>query len=594
MDAAFVLLLFVVALALFISEKISVDVITLILLAALMLTSILTPAEAFSGFATDVIVILASISIICAALQKSGVLGFLVTVLLRLGAKGPRMLGAVLMGSAGTISAFMNNTTVTAMLLPAVDDVAKRSGIGPSRLMMPLAFGSILGGTCTLIGTSTNLAVSGYMAKTGLDPVGLFEIAPIGLIIMVTGILYMLLIGIRMLPAGDRRMVTAKESMWDYLCEIEVLPGSPLIGEKSFGWELVLLGFRIVHVNREGRSMAPGRAVTIQEGDILLVEGKVEDLMKVQKIEGIRIRTQLDVEDLADRRISIAEALVLPGSEVINKTLGEADFRKRFGLMVMAVTHRGRQYVERLADYTLAAGDVLLVKGIRANIHALRSRAGLMPLGELEEPAEASWRGWFVLGCFALAILASTVLHVPLAAGVLATAIVAILSDCISAEKAREAVDWRLLILIGGMTGFGMAMEKSGAAQVMADSVVALLGGFGAFGIMTGFVLLTVVLTQPMSNAAAALVVLPIALSTAAQTGADPRTFGIAIMLAASVSFLTPFEPSCLLVYGPGRYRFRDFVRVGGGLTLVLLAVVLPLVPVFWKLSAAVAPVASP
>lgn len=587
MAATFVLLLFVLALVLFISEKISVDVVTLILLALLMLTGILTPAQAFSGFASDVIVILGSISIVCAALQSSGVLDFLVAALLRLGGDKPRKLSGILMASACSISAFMNNTTVTAMLLPAVDDVAKRSGIGPSRLMMPLAFASIMGGTCTLIGTSTNLAVSGYMAKTGQEPIGLFELAPIGLVIVAVGILYMMVIGIRLLPeGGESRMVTPREAMRDYLCEIEVLPGSPLIGERSFGWELLVLGFRILQVIRQNRTLAPGRAVTIQEGDILLVEGKVEDLMKVQKIEGIRIRAQLDVDDLAERRsISIAEALVLPGSDVISRTIAEADFRKRFGLMVLAVNHFGKQYLERLADYTLSAGDVLLVKGSRADIHALRSRdAGLMPLGELDEPAKASWRGWFVLGCFTLAILSNIIFQISLAAGVLATAIAAILTDCISSEKAREAVDWRLLILIGGMTGFGLAMEKSGAAQVLANAVVSSLGSFGSFGIMTGFVILTVILTQPMSNAAAALVVLPIALNTAAHTGADPRTFGIAIMLAASISFLTPFEPSCLLVYGPGRYRFRDFVRVGGGLTLVLLIVVLPLIPLFWKL----------
>lgn len=586
MAAAFVLLLFVVALALFVSEKVSVDVVTLMLLAALMLTGILTPAQAFGGFASDVIVILGAISIICAALQKSGVLDLLVMGLLKLGGNSPRKLGSVLMMSASAISAFMNNTTVTAMLLPAVDDVAKRSGIGPSRLMMPLAFASILGGTCTLIGTSTNLAVSGYLEKAGLPAIGLFELAPIGLVIVAVGILYMLFVGIRLLPDGKQRMVTSRESMRDYLCEIEVLPGSPLAGEKSFGWELSVVDFRILQINRRDSSLSPEAAETIQEGDILLVEGKVEDLMKVQKIEGIKIRTQLNVEDLAGRSVSIAEALVLPGSDVISETLGQADFRKRFGLMVLAVNHRGRQYVERLADYTLSAGDVLLVKGNQADIHALRSRdAGLMPLGELEDSAQATWRGWLVLACFVLAILASTILDVSLAAGVLTTAVVAILIDCISAEKARESVDWRLLILIGGMTGFGKAMENSGAAQVLANAVVWLLGGFGHFGIMTGFVMLTVILTQPMSNAAAALVVLPIAVSTAIQTHADPRTFGIAIMLAASVSFVTPFEPSCLLVYGPGRYRFRDFLRVGGGLTLVLLLVVLPLIPVLWKLS---------
>lgn len=587
MGAAFVLLLFIVAVALFISEKVSVDVVTMMLLAALMLTGILTPAEAFSGFASEVVVILASISVICGALQRSGVLESVASLFVRLANRGPRRLAGALMGSAATVSAFMNNTTVTAMLLPAVDSAGRRAGVSASKLMMPLAFGSILGGTCTVIGTSTNIAVSGYLAKTGLEPIGLFELTPIGLIIAGAGVAYMLTIGMRLLPDHEGELVTPPEAMRDYLCEIEVLPGSPLIGEKTFDWELLLVGFRIVQVIRGERALAPGLGVVIEEGDTMLVEGPVDRLIKVQKIEGIRIvGSNFDVEELAGRRnLSIAEAVVLPGAQVVGQTLSQADFRKRFGLMVLAVNSLGKQFVERLADHTVLAGDVLLVKGSRDDIATLGSRdAGLVALGKHEAPVIGGWSGWAILGCFLLAILAHSLLAVPLAAGFLTTAIVAILSGCITPEKARESIDWRLLILIGGMTGFGLAMEKSGAAQLLADQVTAGIGPLGPFAVMTGFFILTIILTQPMSNAAAALVVLPVAISAAIAIGADPRAFAIAIMLAASISFITPFEPSCLLVYGPGRYRFRDFVIVGGGLTLVLTCIVLPLIPFFWSL----------
>jgi di/tricarboxylate transporter len=586
MDAAIVLVLFAVALGLFVWEKLPVDLVTLILLAALTLIGVLSPTEAFSGFASEIIVILGSISVICGALQRTGVLESLASVLLRVASRGPRRLAAVIMGSAASISGFMNNTTVTAMLLPAVDTVARRSGTSASRLMMPLAFGSILGGTCTLIGTSTNVAVSGYIERAGLGPIGLFEITPIGLVIAAVGIAYMLLVGIRLLPDRAGEMVTPPEAMRDYLCEIEVLPGSPLAGERTFDWELLLLGFRVIQVVRGDRVLAPGAQVRISEGDILLVEGKVDDLVKVQVIEGIRVRTQLDVGELADRpNMTIAEVLVMPGSPVVGQTLAGVDFRQRFGLMVLAINRFGRQLVERLGDYPLSAGDVLLVKGSKKDVERLRHRdSALLPLGEHEASVRGGWRGWCVIACFVAAIVANAAAGIPLAAGFLTTAVVAVLAGSLSADQAREAVDWRLLILIGGMTGFGMAMEKSGAARLLADGVVSTIGSFGPFPVMAGFFVLTIVLTQPMSNAAAALVVLPVALSAAIQVGAEPRTFAIAIMLAASISFITPFEPSCLLVYGPGQYRLRDFVVVGGGLTLVLALVVLPLIPLIWPL----------
>ncbi|MFT5470211.1 MAG: di/tricarboxylate transporter [Verrucomicrobiales bacterium] len=589
MGAVFVLLLFVLALVLFVSEKVSVDVVTLILLAALMLTGILTPTEAFSGFASEVVIILASISVIAGALQRAGVLEFVVSLLVRMAAHGPRPLAGALMGSAACLSAFMNNTTVTALLLPAADGAGRRSGVSSSKLMMPLAFGSILGGTCTLIGTSTNVAVSGYLGKTGLEPIGLFELTPIGLIIAGVGIAYMLTVGIRLLPdGGSEPMVTPDDAMRDYLCEIEVLPNSPLIGENTVDCELQLIGFRIMQVVRGDQHLAPGPEVVIGAGDTLLVEGKVSDLTRVQKMEGIRVGgAEFELSDLARRRnFFISEVLVAPGSDVVGKTLAESDFRQRFGLTVLAVNRFGEQFLDRLAKHRLSAGDVLLVEGPREDIELLQSReTALVALGVREpQVVVGGWKGWALLGCFLVSIVAHTVFAVPLSAAFLTTAVLAVLSGCVTPERARESIDLRLLILIGGMTGFGLAMEKSGAAQLLADWVTAGIGPLGPFAVMTAFFVLTIILTQPMSNAAAALVVLPIAISAATAIGADPRSFSVAIMLAASISFITPFEPSCLLVYGPGRYRFRDFFLVGGGLTLALTCVVLPLIPVFWPL----------
>jgi di/tricarboxylate transporter len=588
MEIALVLGLLLLAIGLFATEKLPVDVVTLLLLVGLVGGGVLTTAEAFAGFSSDIIVILGSIFVVSGALQETGLLDAVGERLVRLGRTGPTRLLLLLMGSAASVSAFMNNTTVAAMLLPPVIGMAKNAKISPSRLLMPLAFASILGGTCTLIGTSTNVAVSGYIARSGLPPLGLFEITPIGLVIVVVGIAYMVLLGRRLLPAHEGESAIAAYALRDYLSEIVVQPGSPLIGQVTVGWDLSLLDFRILSLIRGERKFPPGLQVKIEEGDTLLVEGKVDTLLKVKKIEGIEIRGNLDLEKLplGDATLKIAEVLIAPTSTLIGRTLKQADFRRRFGLPVLAIHRHGQSLRDKIGEIPLRLGDLLLVEGPADRVELLRDTGGLVILDEHRRPGGETRKGLYVAGAFAAAIGAGVSGWVPLPVAFLSAALVAVLLRCISIEKARAVIDLRLLLLIGGMTAFGTAMEKTGAAALLAQWVVAALLPLGVMAVLAGFFVLTIVLSQPMSNAAAALVVLPVAMSAARQLGVQERTFAIAIMLAASISFIAPLEPACILVYGPGRYRFLDFVKVGGGLTLILIPVVLLLIPVFWPLYA--------
>ena len=576
------------AIVLFATEKLPVDVVTLLLLVALVGSGVLTTAEAFAGFSSDIIIILGSIFVVSGALQEAGLLDAIGERLVRLGRAGPQRLLLLLMGSAASVSAFMNNTTVAAMLVPPVIGMARNAGISPSRLLMPLAFASILGGTCTLIGTSTNVAVSGYIAKSQLAPLSLFEITPIGLVIVIVGIAYMLLIGQRFLPAHREESTTAAYALRDYLSEIVVLPDSPLIGQTSLGWDLSLLDFRILSLVRGEKKFTPTSQVKIEEGDTLLVEGKLDTLMKVKKIEGIEIRGNLDLEKLSlgNATLKIAEVLIAPASILIGRTLKQADFRNRFGLPVLAIHRHGQSLREKIGAVPLRLGDLLLVEGPEDRIEMLRDSGGLMILDEHHRPLGETWRGLSVVGAFVAAIGVGGLGWVPLPIAFLGAALVAVLLRCLSIERARAAIDLRLLLLIGGMTAFGTAMEKTGAAALLANGVLAALAPLGAMAVLSGFFVLTIALSQPMSNAAAALVVLPVAMSAARSMGLQERTFAIAVMLAASISFIAPLEPACILVYGPGRYRFLDFVKVGGGLTLILTPVVLLLIPVFWPLSA--------
>ncbi len=578
--------LLVLAITLFATEKLSVDVITLLLLSTLVLTGILSPGEAFAGFSSDIIIILASIFVIGGALRETGVLDVAGQAVFKLAGGSSRRLLVLLMSAASGLSAFMNNTTVTAMLLPAVSGVARRAGVSPSKLLMPLAFASMLGGTCTLIGTSTNVAVSGYIARTGLAPLSLFEITPIGLIVCAIGIAYMLFIGQRLLPDHPEESLATGYGIREYLCEVTVLPDSPLVGQKSIEWDLSPLDFRILKILRGTEEYSPASNVRLQAGDTLLIEGKVENLVKIKTIEGLAIKAEslLDDRELQSGTFRLAEVFVTPQSRLSGWTLRRAGFQQRYGVTVIAIQHHGLALRERLADVILRVGDLLLVRGPEDRVQALRNDPDMAVIGEHQPQVHRERQGIYTVAFFAAALIGGGFGWIPLSIAFLLAALATVLLRCISIERAYEFIDWRLLILIAGMTAFGTAMEKTGAATLLGQWVVAGLGPLGTMGVMAGFFVLTILLTQPMSNAAAALVVLPVALSAARALGVNERTFAIAIMLAASISFIAPFEPACILVYGPGKYRFLDYLKTGLGLTLILSVVVLLLIPLFWPL----------
>jgi di/tricarboxylate transporter len=594
MQIATVLGLLALSIVLFAMEKFSVDVITLILLIMLVTSGILTPAEAFAGFSNDIIIILCAIFVVSGALQRSGVMDAIGSRLHRIASGSENRLLFAVMAVVSATSAFMNNTTVTAVFAPPVMGVARQSNISASKLLMPLAFASILGGTCTLIGTSTNVAVSGYISKSGMEPLSLFEITPLGLIIVVVGIAYMMIVGKRLLPDNKDESLTEEYAIREYLSEIVVMRDSHLVGQKIFESDLAKIDFRVLEVIRGDRKFLPDARTEIGAGDVLLVEGRVEDLIKVKETAGIEILADVKVGDvdLQSDEIKIVEMLITPQSELIGLTLKEANFRKRYGMAALAIYRHGQSLREKIGRIRLRVGDLLLVQGHADRLEEMRHNQDLLILEEYQPTPYRKSKGIYTLAFFSAAILTSSAGWLPLSIAFLAAAVLTILFRCISVEEAYDFIDWRLIILIGGMTAFGTAMDKTGAAEFLAATIVnglnpivsQLSDPYGVMLILGGFFLLTVVLTQPMSNAAAALVVLPVAIETAQRLGVNERTFAIAIMLAASVSFITPFEPSCILVYGPGKYKFRDFLKTGFLLTLILILLVLFVVPVFWPL----------
>lgn len=582
--AYFVLFLLAAAVTLFATERLSVDLVTLLLLVVLVLSGVLTRDEAFAGFASDTIVMLASIFVIGAALRDSGVLDGICMMLKRV-VRGVRSLTALMMASVGVSSAFMNNTTVTAMFVGPVIALARQMKASPGRLLMPLAFSSILGGTCSLIGTSTNVAVSGYLQQHGYGGLGMFEMSPVGLVVLVTGVAYFLVLGRRVLPErGDPEQEHL--GIREYLAEVVVLEGSPLIGQEVYQSDFSVLEFQVVGIRRGERPIDPSPHEEFREGDVVTITGRVENLIRIKAVEGLEI-----LEDVSHPLASeggdegrIAEVVLTPRSGMIGRSLQQSRFRQRTGLSVLAVMRGEQPVVHRLASLPLKAGDVLLVQGSRDAISACEQSGGMVVISRHDYLRDSIRRGMWVLGVLALAVVLSGAGVLPASLAMLLTALFAVLTRCITLEAAYDNIDWRLIILIAGMTAFGTAMVNSGAAEMLAGGVTWLLEPLGSMAVLAGFCVLAVVLTQPMSNAAAALVVLPVAIQAATNLGLNPRSFAIAVMLSSSVSLITPLEPSCILVYNAGRYRFLDFLKVGGPLTLILLAVILAMVPWLWPL----------
>ncbi len=587
MDIAIVLTLLVLAIIAFSTEKISVDIVTMTAVLLLVLFGIIDYKQAFAPFGSDFIIMLASIFIVTSAIDSSGVLELWTAKLMKRPKKSQMGLIMPMISITSIFSAFMNNTTVTALMINPAMAIAKKSGINYSKILLPLAFASIVGGTCTLIGTSTNVAVNAYLSKNNMPAFGMWDFTWIGVIMVLVTLIYMAFIGVRILPKRHTGDLTKAYGVREYLSEIKILNNSPLIGQVIHNSEISKMGFSVLAVIRGDRQFSPGENISFREGDIALVKGEMKNLLEVKNTKGIDI-----VEDTDDfygqnqKGLKLTE-IVIPGrSNLAGSTIAEIDFRRKYGMGVMAINREGKHIIDQLQNIELEVGDMLLVQGTPESFSNMRSHHDLVVLQEHIPVKKDLWKGYFALGFFALAIIISSIqyFHVHVSVAFLASAVLSMIVGAVKPEDAYKNIEWKLLVLIAGMTAFGTAMANSGADKYLAGLIVDWFGSLGPQGIMFGFMILTVLLTQPMSNAAAALVVLPVALQAAETLQVNPITYAVAVMLSASVSLITPFEPSCILVYGPGKYKFRDFVKVGGILTLILIGIIYFCVPMTWPL----------
>ncbi len=585
MEIAIVLGLLVVAIVLFSTERVGVDVVTGLLLVVLVITSILSPGEAFAAFGTEFIVMLASIYVITAAVETSGVLDELAGRLSR--TRPARMVGLMLwlLPFTALLSAFMNNTTLTALLIPPVLALAKKSKLPTSKILMAVAFASIVGGTCTVIGTSTNIVVSAYLLEHGIATIGMFDFFDIGLVLVAVTVVYMLTLGSWLMPLREAPEEVPEGKTRHYTSEIHVLPDSSLIGTAVGASELTASGFEVLSVQRGGQQIFSSLGMRYEEGDVVLVQGDLDTLFAVKEKAGIDIVADKLLADQGNNKgLKLTEVLIPVSSDLVGRTIKQARFMERYGLAVAAMHRAGARLTSHLGKLKLRVGDVLLVQGPPDALRTLNDQHNLILLEEHMPDPRRVRKGYLTIGLFLVAIVLSATGLVPTAIAFMSAALATVVLRITESVKAYASIDWRLIILIGGMTAMGTAMVNSGADVFLSSWVMKLCAPLGVQGTLAGFMVLTVLLTQPMSNAAAALVVLPIAISAATALEVSPVTFGMAVMLSASISLITPFEPSCVLVYTPGRYRFLDFVRVGGPLTVLLLVVIFFMVQRQWPL----------
>ncbi|MBI3924218.1 MAG: SLC13 family permease [Armatimonadetes bacterium] len=577
------------AVVLFATEWISVDVAALLVMTILMLSGTLSSQEGIGGFSDSATVTVAAMFILSAGLSRTGAVNAIADRLARIVKKSFWLGLATLMLSVGTISAFINNTACVALFLPIALMLARVAQVSPSKLLMPVSFAAILGGTCTLIGTSPNLVVNSVAVSHGLEPFGMFEFGQLGLLTLVMGSVYMLILGTRLIP--DRRSsseLTNTFAMGDYLTEIVLLPEASSVGKLVGESPLVHdLDIDILQIYRDADVLSvPLSDVRLHANDILRVRCDVEKLRKLQGKQGIQFKSNLRLTEstMDTREVVLVEAVIAPASLLVGRSLKQINFRARFGATAIAIRHHEELLHENLGNVPLRAGDVLLIEARRDHLGTLKGNSNFVLISETEE-------SWFRRRRIPVAVLifAAVVTAVTLGASTVLAALMGalmmVLTGCLTVEEAYRALDLKVLFMIAGSLSLGAALEKTGTAVYLAERFASSLGGFGSFAVVGGVYLITMILTELISNAATAALVSPLAIGIGLSLGLDPRPLLVAVTFASSASFMTPVGyQTNTMIFGPGQYRFSDFLRVGVPLNLMCWALATVMIPLLWPL----------
>jgi len=621
MEKYLLLGMLVAALALFASERFRADLVAIGLLLALLLTGMLTVQEGFSGFASPAVITVVCMFILSGGIVRAGVADEIARWVLERGLRGQVSLCMALMVICGLMSSFMNNIAAVTILLPSVFAIANRSGIPVTKLLIPLSFSSLLGGLTTLVGTPPNLLASEALMRAGETPFAMFDFLPTGFAVFVTGLLYFAVIGVRLVPVREVTSPDDGNALRHYVAETVIPPGSALAGRRVDQARLKdTYGLRILRVHRRyladrgetaadkpwlrfgrhGRdegdgvySFVPWPEAVLAADDHLQVEGDPSQLLQSQ---GRGLLELIDPERASQGQGAsalelqgiIGEVALSPGSRSLGSTISDADFPGRYGVSVLGLRRNGRQEDERINQLRLETGDVLLVRGTAEALAELGHNADFLVVNRLASATRDHSRRWVAVAIMVLTVLSAATGYLHISVAALTGVLLMVATGCMPVRDMYAQVDWRVIFMIAALMPLGVAMDDqhTGAAQTVANGLQALTGESNPRVAMLAIILVTVGLTQIMSNAACVVLIAPIAIQLARNMGIDPHAFVMAVAIAASTAFITPIgHQANMLVYGVGNYRFNDFVKVGGPLTLMIVIVAMVVVPMVWPFS---------
>ena len=593
MDIILLGVIIVIALVLFITELFPIDVTALVVLGLLLIFGLVTPNESLSGFSNPAVITIGCLFIMSYALQKSHVLEYVIININKIIDKSQTLGMAVYLFCIGIASAVVNNTAIVAIFMPVTIRLADKYNISPSKVLIPLSYAAILGGTLTLVGTSTNLIVNSILVDSSGISLGMLEFAKFGIIKFVVGLIYIFTIGHRLLPSRVAKSSSITDYSLDgYLTEFKINENSPLCGKTLLDRKInenydvivldVLRGGEIITSNL--------RNLVLKQEDVLFVKGSFDNFQRLKEIENLSLLTdvKLTQEELEQEDHILAECLITDNSELIGQTLQEANFRRSFGSFVLAIRREGEVIRRKLAQFILKPFDTLLVYGPQDRINQLASREGFIVLGKVNASLDSHPLWWLSIFTILFAVVMAIFKIIPIVVGVILGVIALLLARVITPNEAYSSIHWQVIIVIAAFLPMGAAMKKTGLDEIIGNSIGNIVNLFPVdlipYFLLAIIYLITMVLTEIASNVATAIIMTPITLKLAEQASYEPLPFIFAVCYAASASFITPVGyQTNLMVFGPGGYKYSDYIKVGLPLGLILWIVSVIVIPMIWE-----------
>ena len=588
-EQAIAFALLVAILALFIWGRIRYDLVALAALVAAVLFGVVPPDLAFSGFGHPAVILVAMVLVISEGLKRSGAIALVTRRIVKATMSPARQIATLgVLGAA--MSAFMNNIAALAILMPIDLKAAERNKRSPAVSLMPLSFATILGGLITLIGTPPNIIIAGFRANSVGQPFTMFDFAPVGLSVAVAGVAFVALIGWRLLPAERHRHDVAAElrAIHGFIAELVVGEGSSAVGKRVRELDEAAAASEVAVIGlvRNGRRLPGGaRRAEIKEGDLLVVDATAEAIDSFVGTLKLNFVGEEKHRQAAGEDLALREVVVMPDSRIVGRSADTARLLTHWGVTLLGVSRRGRQFRERVRSLPIEAGDVLLLLGPAERLDDIAARLGTLPLAETDLDLTRHAQAGLAVGLFAAGVALASFGLIPLPIALAAVIVIYAILDIMPARQLYEAIDWPIIILLGALIPVGQALETTGATSLIAAGLIAVAGNLPAPAVIVLLMIVVMTLSDVINNAATAVLAAPVALEIAARLEVNPDPFLMAVAVAASCAFLTPIgHQNNTLILGPGGYSFGDYWRMGLPVEVIVLAVSVPAILYFWPL----------